>query len=258
MTVGSALYSGSVMHRRVRPVLHLLRYRVFWLLLDLREIDQIAKSSWLFSRNRFNALSFFDRDYGDGGQTSLCAQIQEHLRKADVRADGKILLLSMPRILGYVFNPLSLYFCYDAGDRLKAIVYEVHNTFGERHSYVIPVEGDGQTIDQRCEKAFYVSPFLGMDLRYEFKVTPPGKRLSVAIRGYDSSGLVIVTSLSGSMRPLTDGALLTALITFPLLTLKVMAAIHWHALRLYLKGLKVYDHGLATVVPSDIPSRKYK
>lgn len=258
MTVGSALYLGSVMHRRVRPVLHLLRYRVFWLLLDLREIDQISKSLRLFSRNRFNALSFFDRDYCDGGETPLSAQIQEHLRKADVPADGKILLLSMPRILGYVFNPLSLYFCYDVGDRLKAIVYEVHNTFGERHSYVLPVEGDGKTINQQCEKAFYVSPFLGMDLRYEFKVTPPGNRLSVAIRGYDSTGLVIATSLSGSLRPLTDRALLSALVTFPFLTLKVIAAIHWHALRLYLKGLKIYEHGLATAVARDIPSRKYK
>ncbi|MBS0252199.1 MAG: DUF1365 family protein [Proteobacteria bacterium] len=258
MTVGSAIYSGSVMHRRVRPVPHLLRYRVFWLLLDLREIDRISKALWLFSRNRFNALGFYDRDYGDGGQTPLCAQIQQQLQKSDVRADGKIMLLSMPRMLGYVFNPLSLFFCYDVGDRLKAIVYEVHNTFGERHRYVIPVEGDGKTIDQRCEKAFYVSPFLGMDLRYEFKVAPPGKRISVAIRGYDSSGLVIVTALSGAARALTDGALLSSLIMFPLLTLKVIAAIHWHALRLYLKGLKVYDHGLATVVPNDIPSRKYK
>lgn len=258
MTVGSALYSGSVMHRRVRPVIHLLRYRVFWLLLDLREIDQISKSLRLFSRNRFNALSFFDRDYCDGGETPLGAQIQEHLRNADVRADGRILLLSMPRILGYVFNPLSLYFCYDVGDRLKAIVYEVHNTFGERHSYVLPVEGDGTTIDQQCDKAFYVSPFLGMDLRYEFKVTPPGNRLSVVIRGYDSTGVVIVTSLCGSLRPLTDRALLSALITFPFLTLKVIAAIHWHALRLYLKGVKVYDHGLTAAAPSDIRSRKYK
>ncbi|WP_045836350.1 DUF1365 domain-containing protein [Hyphomicrobium sp. 99] len=258
MTLSSALYSGSVVHRRVRPVLHLLRYRVFWLLLDLGEIDKLSKTLWLFSRNRFNALSFYDRDYGDGGQASLYAQIQEHLRKANVSADGKILLLSMPRILGYVFNPLSIYFCHDARGQLKAIVYEVHNTFGERHSYVIPVEGASGTINQRCEKAFYVSPFLGMDLRYAFSVVAPGERINVAIRGYDGSGLVIVTALSGSRRRLTDGALLAALLAFPFLTLKVMAAIHWHALRLYLKGLKVYNHGVATVVPRDLPARKSK
>ncbi|CAA2141299.1 DUF1365 domain-containing protein [Hyphomicrobium sp. ghe19] len=256
MTFCSALYQGSVMHRRVRPVTHVLRYRVFWLLLDLDEIDALSRTLRLFSRNRFNALSFHDRDHGDGGPTSLGEQIEEHLRKANIRAEGKILLLTMPRILGYVFNPLSLYFCHDASGQLKAIVYEVHNTFGERHSYVIPVEGSSATIDQRCDKIFYVSPFLSMDLRYAFRVVPPGDRINVAIRGYDNLGLMIVTALSGVRRSLTDRALLSALLAFPFLTLKVVAAIHWHALQLYLKGLKVYAHGSAPVVPRDLPARK--
>ncbi len=256
MTLNSALYSGSVMHRRVRPVLHVLRYRVFWLLLDIDEIDKLAKTLWLFSRNRFNALSFCDRDHGDGGTASLRAQIMRHLSKADVQAEGKILLLSMPRIFGYVFNPLSLYFCHDTANRLKAVVYEVHNTFGQRHSYVIPVDGAGESINQQCEKAFYVSPFLGMDLRYAFSVVPPGRGINVSIRAYDTSGLVILTALSGARRALTDGSLMFALFAFPLLTLKVMAAIHWHALRLYFKGLKVHDHSSATLPRRDPPAGK--
>ncbi len=163
----------------------------------------------------------------------------------------------MPRMLGYVFNPLSVYFCHDANSELKAIVYEVHNTFHERHSYVMPVAGAGDRIDQRCEKAFYVSPFLGMDLRYEFSACAPGERINIAIRGYDSSGPVIATALSGEKKTLSDGTLLAALFAFPFLTLKVMAgAIHWHALRLYLKGLKVYAHTAAPVAAGDLSGRK--
>ncbi|MFA5955537.1 DUF1365 domain-containing protein [Hyphomicrobium sp.] len=256
MTLNSALYSGSVMHRRVRPVLHVLRYRVFWLLLDIDEIDELAKTLWLFSRNRFNALCFCDRDHGDGGTASLRAQILGHLSQANVQAEGKILLLSMPRIFGYVFNPLSLYFCHDTKNQLKAMVYEVHNTFGERHSYVIPINGGGASINQECEKAFYVSPFLGMDLRYSFSVAPPGRGINVSIRAHDNAGLVILTALSGARRALTDGSLLSALFAFPFLTVKVMAAIHWHALRLYFKGLKVHAHSSAALRHRDLPVRK--
>jgi uncharacterized protein len=256
MTVNSALYTGSVMHRRVRPIVHLLRYPVFWLLLDLDEIDGLAKKLWLFSRNRFNALSFYDRDHGDRGTTSLRMQIRQHLSNTGVRADGKVLLLSMPRIFGYVFNPLSLYFCHDAENQLKAIVYEVHNTFGERHSYVIPVVEASGPISQKCEKAFYVSPFLGMDMRYAFNVLPPGMSIDVSIRGYDNSGLVISTAMSGARRAISNGSLLSVLSAFPFLTFKVMAAIHWHALRLYLKGLKVHNHISSAVPPRDLSARK--
>jgi len=256
MTLNSSLYVGAVMHRRVRPVVHMLRYRVFWLLLDLDEIDRLAKMFWLFSRNRFNALSFHDRDHGDGTTAPLQVQIRKQLADADVHAEGKVLLLSMPRIFGYVFNPLSLYFCHDMTSRLKAIVYEVHNTFGERHSYVIPVDEAGASISQKCEKSFYVSPFLGMDMRYEFSVVRPGTNVRVSIRGYDNSGLVISTCLSGAKRTLTDGSLLFVLCAFPFLTLKVVAAIHWHALRLYFKGLKVHNHSSSALRHRDLPGRK--
>jgi uncharacterized protein len=242
MITASALYTGSVMHRRVRPIPHTLRYRVFWFLLDLDEINLISNGLWLFSRNRFNALGFYDADYGDGGQTSLREQIEIALRKANIAASSRIRLLTMPRVLGYAFNPLSLYFCYDANEQLKAVVYEVHNTFRERHSYVIPVEAQSCIFDQQCEKQFHVSPFLSMDMRYAFRVAPPDARVDVAIRGYDRSGLLISTALSGKHKTLTDWTVFCALVAFPFLTLKVVAAIHWHALRLYVKGLKVYPH----------------
>ena len=156
----------------------------------------------------------------------------------------------MPRVFGYGFNPLSVYFCYQRDGSLAAILYEVHNTFGERHSYLIPVErAAGAVIDQRCQKLFYVSPFMDMAMSYAFRVAVPDERISVAIRAADRDGLLLVAALSGNRRALTDMALLRVLVAFPLLTLKVVVAIHWHALRLLLKGFRLRPHPK----PPDIP-----
>ena len=141
MSLRSTLYAGTVMHRRVRPRAHRLRYRVFWMLLDLDEIAALPHILRLFSHNRFNAVSFFDNDHGDGSGRPLRAQVEEHLQAAGIAPDGgPIRLLCMPRVFGYGFNPLSVYFCYQRDGSLAAMLYEVHNTFGERHSYLIPVE----------------------------------------------------------------------------------------------------------------------
>jgi DUF1365 family protein len=241
MRLGSALYAGTVMHRRVRPRAHRLRYRVFWMLLDLDEIAALPHSLRLFSHNRFNAVSFFDKDHGDGSGRPLRAQVECHLRAAGIEPDGgPIRLLCMPRVFGYGFNPLSVYFCYQRDGSLAAILYEVHNTFGERHSYLIPVEhAAGAVIDQRCQKLFYVSPFMDMAMSYAFRVAVPDQRISVAIQAADRDGLLLVAALSGERRTLNDVALLRVLAAFPLLTLKVVAAIHWHALRLLLKGFRL-------------------
>jgi uncharacterized protein len=240
MRLRSALYAGTVMHRRVRPRAHRLRYRVFWMLLDLDEIAALPHSLRLFSYNRFNAVSFFDKDHGDGSGRPLRAQVEEHLRTAGIEPDGgPIHLLCMPRVFGYGFNPLSVYFCYQRDGSLAAILYEVHNTFGERHSYLIPVEhAAGAVIDQHCQKLFYVSPFMDMAMSYAFRVAVPDQRISVAIRAADRDGLLLVAALSGDRCTLNDAALLRVLAAFPLLTLKVVAAIHWHALRLLLKGFR--------------------
>jgi DUF1365 family protein len=242
MNARSAIYTGSVMHRRLRPRVHRLRYRLFWMLLDLDEIDALDRRLTLFSRNRFNLFSFHDRDHGDGSATPLALQVRQRLAAAGMADAGDgIALLTMPRILGYVFNPLSLYFCRDRAGTLRAIVYQVHNTFGERHCYVFPVEGDGAAT-HAAAKAFHVSPFLGMEMSYAFRVEPPGERVSVAIRGEDGAGPLIVAALSGTRRALTDRALASLLGAYPLMTLKVTAGIHWHALRMLLRGFRVHRH----------------
>src|SRR5262249_54603493 len=158
----SCLYTGHVTHHRLRPKVHRLRYRVFWMLLDLDEIDGLSGRLRLFARNRFNLTSFFDADYGDGSTIPLQQQAEARLGEAGCNAaDVRIKLLTMPRILGYGFNPLSIYFCYRPDDSLEAVIYEVHNTFGERHSYVLPGHGaTAATIEQSCAKDFFVSPFL--------------------------------------------------------------------------------------------------
>ena len=242
----SCLYTGTVMHRRFKPTQHRLSYRVFWTLLDLDELPQLTKKLRLFSRERFNLFGFYNSGHGDGSATPLRAQVEAHLDKAGIDLDGgAIRLLCMPRILGFTFNPISVYYCYHRDGVLAALLYEVHNTFGERHTYLIPVEGvaDGP-LEQHCLKAFYVSPFMDMDIAYTFRVTPPGERIALVIDGSDpqnsgQDGRVLVASLAGERRELTDAALLSAFLAFPLLTLKVVAGIHWEALKLWIKGMRL-------------------
>jgi DUF1365 family protein len=236
----SAIYVGSVAHRRLAPRPHALRYRVFWLLLDLDELPAIAAKLRLFSYNRRNLFSFHDTDHGDGSNTRLRTQIERCLAAAGVEiSGGAVRVLCMPRTLGFSFNPLSIYFCHRADGALAAVIYEVHNTFGERHSYLIPTDKPAGVVHQRCRKTFYVSPFMDMEMSYEFRVHPPGERIAVAIRGNGAEGPLINACLVGARQDLTDLALLRAFFAVPAVTLKVIAAIHWEALRLWLKGLRL-------------------
>jgi DUF1365 family protein len=237
----SALYAGPVMHRRIAPTRHSLRYRIFTLLLDLDEIDALTKRIGIFSRNRPNLVAFHDRDHGDGSGRPLRPQIAALLEKAGVEAGGPVRLMCMPRILGFVFNPLSIYFCHDAGGSLAAIVYEVSNTFGERHHYVIPARPSARgDVRQACAKRFYVSPFLDMDMGYEFRIAGPGERLVVGIIGRNGAGAPILqASFCGARRALDARSLARAAATHPLMTLKVVAGIHVEALNLWLKGLRL-------------------
>jgi DUF1365 family protein len=251
VTLRSMLYAGTVMHRRVRPRAHRLRYRVFWMLLDLDEIENLPHRLRLFSHNRFNAVSFFDKDHGDGSGRPLRPQVEAHLKDAGIDIDGgSIRLFCMPRVFGYGFNPLSVYFCHRSDSTLAAILYEVHNTFKQRHSYLIPVDSAaGAVFEQQCRKLFYVSPFMDMDMDYTFRVGLPGDRISVAIRAADKDGLLLAAALSGERRTLTDGALARLLSIYPLLTLKVIGAIHWHALRLVLKGFRLQPRPSPPEIP---------
>ena len=257
MSPASALYRGEVVHQRLRPRRHRLRYRAFWLWLDLAEIDALASRLRLFSRNRFNLLSFHDGDHGDGSPRPLAEQIEAHLRRAgiDLGAGKAIRILTMPRVVGYVFNPISVYYCYGSGGRLAAMVYEVTSTFKVRHCYVIAVL-DGlpaaSVFHQTCSKALHVSPFMGMDMAYDFRGTAPGDKLALAIDALDGDGVLLIASMSGRRHALGDGALLRAAAAVPLLTLKVVAAIHWEALKLWLKGVPLRPGPADPASPSSI------
>jgi uncharacterized protein len=248
--MNSALYVGQVMHQRLRPLRHRLRYRMFSLLLDLDDIDALGTRLRWFSVGRFNLFSFRPADHGDGSAATVAGlrgHVDAQLRAAGLPAGGAVQLLAMPRVLGYAFNPLSIWFCHAPDGRLQTIVYEVNNTFGQRHSYLVQVEdGAGDVIAQRCGKQMYVSPFLGMALEYRFRITPPCERLGVGIGVHDEAGDAVLNArLDAHRRPLTDAQLLLAFITHPLLTLKVVAGIHWEALRLWLKGARLQERPAA-------------
>lgn len=239
----SCIYSGWVMHRRLSPVQHHFRYRAWWLLLDLDEIDALDNKLRWFSRVRRNVFSFHDRDFGHDG-TDLRGQIEQRLAANGIAFDGgPIRLLCAPRVLGYQFNPLSIYFCYRRDGALAATVYEVHNTFGERHSYCLPVASlHSGIVRQRSDKQFYVSPFMGMAMSYDFRVVPPGKSLTVGITGAERGAPLIHAVLQAERSKLTDGQLLRLFGSHPLVTWKVITAIHWEALRLWRKGLTLHPH----------------
>ena len=246
----SALYTGSVVHRRLRPRLHRLRYSLFYLLLDLDEIDLLSGSLLWFSHNRFNLFSFYDRDHGDGQEGPLRDSIERRLQEAGLDHRGPIRLLTMPRVLGYVFNPLSIFFCHARDGALSAIVYEVNNTFGQRHFYLIPVPPDARLpLRQESRKSLYVSPFLGTEMDYGFSVIPPGQDLAISVVGRDTAGPLIVAHLAAVRRELTNGALTRVFLVYPFLTVKVILGIHWEALLLWLKGLRVQRRPL----PPDQP-----
>ena len=242
----SAIYAGEVFHQRFRPRAHRLRYRVFQCLFDLDEIDAMASGLRLFSRNRFNLFAFHDKDFGDRSGNPLRPQVEALMRRAGQEPDGgPIRLLTMPRMLGHVFNPISLWLCHRRDGSLATLIYEVTNTFKERHSYVIPVaagQARAPVIRQACDKSFYVSPFMDLDMRYDFTVEPPMEHAKLVVAGGDAQGPLIVAAFSGNRRELSDGALAKAFLRHPLLTLKVVAGIHVEALWLFLKRIGVRRH----------------
>jgi len=258
----STLYVGRVTHQRLRPARHRLGYRVFSMLVDVDELPALSRKLRLFSFNRFNLFSLHERDYGAGDGLALRSYVEQQLQAAGLRTGGAIRLLSMPRILGHVFNPLSVYFCDHPEGGLQAVLYEVSNTFGQRHSYLIPVneaERHGQRIEQHCAKHFHVSPFLDLDMRYAFRIELPDARrqgLCVGITASDIEGPVLAARFEAQRRPLGDAALALVFCSHPLLTLKVVAAIHWEALRLWAKGVRMRSCPPAPAQPVSIVGTK--
>lgn len=237
----SSLYVGSVMHARRGAHPHRFRYRVVSLLLDLDELPELDRRLALFSADRGNLFAFHARDHGPRDGSALRPWIEAAFARAGrPLAGGRILALCFPRVLGYVFDPLTMYWGYAPDGRLQGVLYEVKNTFGDQHGYLLPADPDrrpGTPLVQGVEKRLHVSPFLPVEGGYRFRVDEPGERLRVLIRlvGPDGADRLVATH-AGARRPLTDARLLASLATHPWNTLKVTAGIHWEALRLWLKG----------------------
>ena len=244
ITDASGLYVGEVVHQRVHTLSHRLRYRLWMVLVDLDELDPLQDRLRLL-RRAFGLITFRTADHGDRSGSPLRPQIERHLADAGIDiAGGPVRLLTMPRILGYGFNPISVFFCHTPDGALAALLYEVTNTFHERHSYLIAVPADRSApIRQTVEKQFFVSPFMDCDLTYDFTVHPPGEAVSVVVAVRRGDKPILTASFAGRRRPLTDGQLLRAFITHPLLTWKVTWGIHWEALRIMLKGARYRHRG---------------
>ncbi|WP_288902810.1 DUF1365 domain-containing protein [uncultured Sneathiella sp.] len=238
----SALYNGMVTHRRLNPVGHHLNYRIFYLLIDLDELANLGRCIPFLSVNKRNLVSFFTKDFGNGTSTDLKARVLAQLKLQGIDEEiASVRLLCIPRIFGYAFNPLSTYYCYDTEDTLIALVYEVSNTFGERHSYILPAGSANSKglMKHSCPKELYVSPFMPMDCRYEFSILPPGESIALSIRQFHDDKPIMNASFIGQLSPLNRRTLGLAILKFPFNSLKVMAGIHWEALKLWLKGMKL-------------------
>ena len=236
------LYAGHVMHQRMKPIGHRFSYEVFSLMVDLDRLGEADRLSAVFSVNRRNLLSFQEKDHtGDAG-VSLRAYVDRMLQDAGLETrPARVLLVCYPRILGLVFNPLAVYYAYGEAGSLCALVYEVRNTFGERHTYVCPVEAGDLSdagIRQQCDKIFHVSPFIPMAMRYQFRMLPPGREIRWRILETDSDGPLLAATFSGARVPLKTGQILRLVARIPHLTLKIVAGIHWEALKLWIKGAR--------------------
>lgn len=232
------LYRGSIMHMRLHPFRHRFSYRAFTLLLDIDRLEEMARGLRLLRLDRFGLMAFHRRDHGPRDGSDLRPWVEEKLREAGRPAPARIRLLSFPRILGYAFNPLSVYFCEDADGQLESVIYEVKNTFGDQHAYVLAAPGSPDGAHRHSErKDFFVSPFIGLDQTYHFTIRQPDERLALKIRQHDGAGQPwLIATQTGTCRALTDRNLLKLWLCHPLMTFKVFGAIHWQALRLAIKG----------------------
>ncbi len=248
----AAIYFGHVMHCRLRPFRHRFVYSVFSLFVDIDALDALAARTRFFSHNRFNLFSLMDSDHGAADGSALRPWAESVLASHGVVAPGgRIYMLCFPRIFGYVFNPLTVFFCFDANDGLRALIYEVRNTFGEKYPYAAALDktpAPDAIIDHRQDKKFHVSPFIDMNMIYRFRLRVPAQKLSLMIREQAPEGEVLIATLTGERRAFGAATLLRALFLYPLMSLKIIAAIHFEALRLWRKGAK-----LVTRIPLATP-----
>jgi uncharacterized protein len=244
-TSAAMLYDGQVMHARMKPRVHRFTYTVYSLVIDVTRLDVANRASRFFSVGRFNLLSFHETDHGQKNGGPLEGQIRALLRGAGLAtAPARILLLCYPRVAGFTFNPIAVYFAYDCEDHLIGVVYEVRNTFGDMHTYVAPV-ADGELTEaglrQERDKLLYVSPFMDMPMHYRFRIRPPAGDIALRILETDAEGPILSATFIGSHTDLTDQSVLSAFFRIPLMTFKVVGGIHWEAVKLWFKGIRFFN-----------------
>jgi len=236
----SCIYSGLITHKRFKPKKHFFSYNTFSLLIDLNEIEDLDKKINFFSYNKFNILSFYNVDHGPRDGSSLSKWVKKNLIKAKINIKkGSIKLLCFPRFFGYVFNPLSIFYCYDEKSNLKAVLYEVKNIFNEQHTYVFRSKSKSNLILHKCSKKFYVSPFINMKTFYNFRLSQPKNRIDILIKQTDVAGPLLIARQVGKRVSLNSQNLFYQFLKHPLMSFKVIGAIHFEAFRLWLKGVKL-------------------
>ena len=233
--MNSCIYNGIVTHQRFKPVKHSLKYKTFSLLIDWDEIESLNKNISIFSLNKFNIFSFYTKDHGERDGSSIKKWVLRNIKKYNSSNNiTMIKLLCYPRIFGYVFNPLSIFDCYEKNN-LKAIFYEVKNTFNEQHTYIFKIK-DNENTKQKCKKKFYVSPFMDMETYYNFKLLNPKEKLSVFIKQTDEKETILTATQTGERKEFSFKQLTINFFKYPLMTIKIIISIHYEALLLWKKG----------------------
>ena len=239
MIKNSYIYDGNVIHKRFKPKVHFFKYKVFSLLIDLSELELLNKNLKIFSYNKFNIVSFYDIDHGARDGSSIRGWVIDNLKKNYIDTKNiQIKLLCYPRIFGYVFNPLSVFYIYDNNSNLISVMYEVKNTFGEQHTYIFKTDIDQNLIQHKCKKKFHVSPFIEIDCIYFFRLLKPGRKISVIIDQNDKEGKILYASQDGVRSEMTNANFIKSYLKHPLMTFKIILAIHFEAFKLWSKGIK--------------------
>ena len=254
----SKIDSGQVIHTRFKPKKHYFKYKVFSLLIDLDEINNINNNFNFFSYNKFNLISFFEIDHGDRDGSNVKEWVKKNLIKKNIKFQNiRVEILCYPRIFGYVFNPLSILYIYNENNELISIFYEVKNTFGEQHTYIFETK-DQTLIKNKCNKKLYVSPFIDMECEYNFSVTKPGDSISVIINQYDKEGKLLFASQDGKSQDLTTKNLILNYLKHPLMTFKVIVAIHYEAFKLWFKKVKLVKKKIKILNKVTFETNEYK
>lgn len=241
MELKSCIYECRIMHHRFSPKEHHFLYRIFMFGLCLDEIDELSRRFFLLSHNRFNLFSFYDRDHLQKDSRSAKEKVIAYAREngLDLPDDCLVQLITLPRIAGYIFNPVSFYFISSSKSEPLCAVAEVSNTYREMKPYLLTQYSQGR-FRLRVPKYFYVSPFSSLNLEFDFDLRMPDAKLDININEFEEDQKILASSLTGNALPFTGKRLIWYAIKYPLLTLKVITLIHWHALRLKLKGLSHY------------------